>query len=244
MFVICFISEVILPYPLKLDSSYIYQIGLKPAEFINYCQSDQMESMFNEPMDLIDNFIQNRLKKGLDMGIHQECLDHLNHVKEIYDDNESLLFYVYDYIEVQIMKLINLPGFESVPDNQWSTVLYPTFNTSTLRPIDSQQNVYMNRCAFKRHTNKNKNVFDLLASLQTEDLRNFRWYHGTDIESLKSICHYGISLYSSHRLGTDFGAGFYLTDNFEGESLIILNKEVRIIALFRRCTYCSFERSS
>ncbi|CAF4907954.1 unnamed protein product, partial [Rotaria magnacalcarata] len=63
--------------------------------------------MFDDPMDLIDNFLQDRLRKGLDIGVHQECLDHLNYVKQIYDDNESLLDYVYDYIEAQIMKLIN-----------------------------------------------------------------------------------------------------------------------------------------
>ncbi|CAF5069356.1 unnamed protein product, partial [Rotaria magnacalcarata] len=160
------LNKVILPYPLRLDSNYIYRIGLKPNEFIHYCQTDQIESMFDDPMDLIDNFLQDRLRKGLDIGVHQECLDHLNYVKQIYDDNESLLDYVYDYIEAQIMKLINAPGFESAPDNQWSTILYPTFDTSTLASIDYSLNVYMNRSAFKLHTNKNVNVFDLLASMQ------------------------------------------------------------------------------
>ncbi|CAF4914191.1 unnamed protein product, partial [Rotaria magnacalcarata] len=139
------LNKVILPYPLRLDSNYIYRIGLKPNEFIHYCQTDQIESMFDDPMDLIDNFLQDRLRKGLDIGVHQECLDHLNYVKQIYDDNESLLDYVYDYIEAQIMKLINAPGFESAPDNQWSTILYPTFDTSTLASIDYSLNVYMNR---------------------------------------------------------------------------------------------------
>ncbi|CAF4007986.1 unnamed protein product [Rotaria magnacalcarata] len=185
------------------------------------------KSMFDDPMDLIDNFLQDRLRKGLDIGVHQECLDHLNYVKQIYDDNESLLDYVYDYIEAQIMKLINAPGFESVPDNQWSTILYPTFDTSTLASIDYSLNVYMNRSAFNRRTTKNLNVFDLLASMQTEDVRNIRLYHGTDVEALKKICQYGISLYSSHRLGTDFGAGFYVTDNFEDAAHIAASKGAR-----------------
>ncbi|CAF3327331.1 unnamed protein product [Rotaria socialis] len=221
------LNKVILPYPLRLDSNYIYRIGLKPNEFIHYCQSDQIESMFDDPMDLIDDFIQDRLRKGLDIGVHQECLNHLNYVKQIYDDNESLLYYVYEYIEVQIMKLINVPGFESVPDNQWSTILYPTVDTSTLASIDYPLNVYINRSAFKRHTNKNVNVFDLLASMQTEDVRSIRWYHGTDIDSLKKICQYGISLYSSHRFETDFGAGFYVTDNFEDAVHIAASKGAR-----------------
>ncbi|CAF0952111.1 unnamed protein product [Adineta ricciae] len=56
---------------------------------------------FNDPMDVIDHFIQNRLKHGLDMGINEECLIHLTKVGKTFSNEESFEHYVYDYIEVQ-----------------------------------------------------------------------------------------------------------------------------------------------
>ncbi|CAF1460082.1 unnamed protein product, partial [Rotaria sordida] len=40
---------------------------------------------------------------------------------------------------------------------------------------------------------------------EPESNQNIRLYHGTDVESIKKICQYGINLYASHRLGSDFG---------------------------------------
>lgn len=88
--------------------------------------------MFDDPMDIIDNLIQDRLNQGLDMVINKKCLDHLNNIKQIYTDDESLEHYAYDYIEIQILKSIHLPKFESQPDNEWSQILFPSFNASTL----------------------------------------------------------------------------------------------------------------
>ncbi|CAF1068602.1 unnamed protein product [Adineta steineri] len=107
------LQDVTLPYPLQLDEEYIYRIELKPKEFINYCQVEAMNFMFNDPIDFIDSFIKDRLGKGLDIGINQECLDHLNNIRQVYPNNESFEHDVYDYIEVQIMKLIDSPDFES-----------------------------------------------------------------------------------------------------------------------------------
>ncbi|CAF1424368.1 unnamed protein product [Adineta ricciae] len=89
------------PYPLRLDIDYLYQIGLKPDEFINYCKMESDKLAFNDPMDVIDHFIQNRLKHGLDMGINEECLIHLTKVGKTFSNEESFEHYVYDYIEVQ-----------------------------------------------------------------------------------------------------------------------------------------------
>jgi hypothetical protein len=60
-----------LPYPLRLNNDYIYQIGLKPDEFVYYCESKKMKLMFDDPMDVIDDFIQGRLKLGLDLGVNE-----------------------------------------------------------------------------------------------------------------------------------------------------------------------------
>ncbi|CAF1123133.1 unnamed protein product [Rotaria sordida] len=51
------LHNVTLPYPLQLDKEYIYRIGLNPNEFIDYCQFELMNFMFNDPMDIIENFI-------------------------------------------------------------------------------------------------------------------------------------------------------------------------------------------
>ena len=46
--------------------------------------------------------------------------------------------------------------------------------------------------------------------------------------SVETICRYGINLHASHRLGSDFGPGFYVTDSFDGKRLeflqIFMNK--------------------
>jgi len=72
-----------------------------------------MKLMFDDPMDVIEDFIQDRLKLGLDFGVNEECLNHLNSIGQIYTNDESLEHYVYDYIEIQIWKSIHLPKFES-----------------------------------------------------------------------------------------------------------------------------------
>jgi len=173
-------------------------------------------------MDIIDNFIQDRLNQGLDMGINKKCLDHLNNIKQIYTDDESLEHYAYDYIEVQIWKSIHLPKFESQPDNEWSQVSFPTFDASTLEPINRNINIYPNRYKFQRRVSDNFNVFNLLRSNQTENDQDIHLYHGSDIQSIEQICQYGINLFASHRLGSDFGPGFYVTQNFDGELFRIL----------------------
>ncbi|CAF1181742.1 unnamed protein product [Adineta steineri] len=61
----------------------------------------------------------------------------------------------------------------------------------------------------------NLNVFDLLEKTQAENDQNIRLYHGTDIKSIKNLCQYGINLYECHRLNSDFGPGFYVTENFD-----------------------------
>ncbi|CAF1123150.1 unnamed protein product [Rotaria sordida] len=113
------------------------------------------------------------------------------------------------------MKLLNSPNFDSSPDNQWSQIPCPTFNSSTLEVVYYDLNIYLNRSDFKKCMHNNLNVFDLLAKSQIEKDENIRLYHGTDAESVKKICQYGINLNASHRLGSDFGPGFYVTDNFD-----------------------------
>ncbi|UJR23924.1 hypothetical protein I4U23_026896 [Adineta vaga] len=220
-------DEIILPYPLRLEKDYLYEIGLKPNEFINYCQMHQMKFMFDSPMDLINNFIQCRLKQGLDMGLHEECLKHLNDVGQIYSNDEPFEHYVYDYIEAQVLKSIHLPNFDSPPDNQWSEISSPKFDSSTMEVVNRNLNVYPNRYNFKRRTHGNLNVFDLLLSNQTENDRHVRFYHGTDMTSVETICQYGINLYASHRLGSDFGPGFYVTDSFDDALYIAVSKGAR-----------------
>ncbi|CAF1314823.1 unnamed protein product [Adineta ricciae] len=74
-------NEIVLPYPLRLEKDYLYEIGLNPDEFIDYCRSQQMKFMFDSPMDIMNHFIQHRLKQGLDIGLNDECLNHLNNVQ-------------------------------------------------------------------------------------------------------------------------------------------------------------------
>ena len=49
-----------------------------------------MKFMFDDPLDLINNYIQSRLNNGVDMGVNEECLIHLNKIREIYPNDESL----------------------------------------------------------------------------------------------------------------------------------------------------------
>lgn len=118
---------------------------------------------------VIDNFIQYRLHQGLDSGVNEKCLNHLNNIRQIYENDESLEYYAYDYIEVQILKSIHLPTFESQPDNEWSQVSFPTFDADSLEAINRNINIYPNRYKFRGRAHDNLNVFDLLPSNQTEN---------------------------------------------------------------------------
>ncbi len=93
--------------------------------------------------------------------MNEECLNHLNSIGQIY-----LEHYLYNYIEIQIWKSIHLPKFESPPENQWSEISFPTFNTSTLEFVNRNLNIYPNKYNLKRTVRKNLNIFDLLSSTE------------------------------------------------------------------------------
>ncbi|CAF1249574.1 unnamed protein product [Adineta ricciae] len=148
-------------------------------------------------------------------------------VGQMYGSDEPLENYAYDYIETQILKSIHLPNYDSPPDNKWSQISSSTFRSSTMEIIERNLNIYPNRYNFKRRTSDNLNVFDLLSSSQTENDRNLRFYHGTDMVSVETICRYGINLHTSHRLGSDFGPGFYVTDSFDDALYFAASKGTR-----------------
>jgi hypothetical protein len=103
---------------------------------------------------------------------------------------------------------------ESQRRNSCFPIFYSARDSSTLAPIHRALNVYRNQSNSKRQNYGSINIFDELLAKKTNDEPNVRLYHGTDIEAVKAICGYGINLnlYNSHRLGTDFGAGFYITE--------------------------------
>jgi hypothetical protein len=170
-----------------------------------------------DPVELIFKFIDDRLKKQSDFGLNEQCLHHLTNMKNTENNGEPLESYIFGYVENQIFKSIDYPTFESPPDNEWTTISYPTFNPSTLATVDRELNVYRNRSNSKRKNHSNINVFDELISKEVNGEPCVHLYHGTDLESIKLICHFGINVNKSHRLGSDFGPGFYVTEMYDGE---------------------------
>ncbi|CAF1519914.1 unnamed protein product, partial [Adineta ricciae] len=133
--------------------------GLESAANFTYVmESDKL--MFNGPMDVIDHFIQNRLKHGLDMGINEESFEH----------------YVYDVIEVQLLKSINLSNFDSPPDDKWTQILFPTCYIHSCCQKSTESNIYGGIICFKlRDVGFNRfNTQDLNETTQ-ESTNSLQW---------------------------------------------------------------------
>ena len=86
--------------------------------------------MMPNPAELIFRFIDDRMKKHWNFGLNEQCLHHLINMKTIENIGEPLESYIYGYIEHKIFKSIDYPTFESPPDNEWTTILYSTFDPS------------------------------------------------------------------------------------------------------------------
>jgi hypothetical protein len=74
--------------------------------------------MIPNPIKLIFQFTEDRLKRQSDFCLNKEFLQHLISMKNIENSGELLESYVYDYVENKIRKSIDYCNFESIPPNE------------------------------------------------------------------------------------------------------------------------------
>ena len=176
--------------------------------------------MIVDPIELVCEYIEYCRRTTSSFGLNEESLQHLMHIRTLEDDGEPFESMVFEYVTCQVMKTLDYPRFETelIPNDRWSQVSHTITHPSTLLSHEYLLNIYRSRRTPDRRAFGQANVFDLLASNTSDNEDVLRFYHGTNIDGAQNICEYSIHLHANHRLGSDFGPGFYITDTFDGKS--------------------------